>query len=176
MLNHLLAQRSSPPAAWAMVLETEGAPGWGQERQQGVGQMQEREAERWNGMGVEVEFWSVRVSALLQDASCNCASGWHSGFYQKGSAGAGRSGGVTCSLTENYGSSGSFCSADTGGMLSGCAGLPFLQWDDHHTSAPALLSARCDESNFKYHTCLKTHKRTTGRAHSCQGKGPPLHI
>lgn len=106
---------------------TVGALGWGQEKPLGAGQMQEKGAKRWNDMGVEVEFWSVRVSAPLLDAGCNCVSGWHSGFYQKGLAGAGRSGGEVCSLTGSSGSSGSFCSAGTGGRPSGCAGLPFLQ-------------------------------------------------
>lgn len=109
------------------VQVTVGALGWEQGRQQEAVQMQEKGAKKWNGMEVEVEFWSVRVSALLLDAGCNCVSGWHSGFYQKGLAGARRSGGVVCSLTESYGSSGSFCSAGTGGRPSGCVGLPFLQ-------------------------------------------------
>ena len=63
-----------------MVQATVGALGWGQGRHQGAGLMQEMGAKRWNGMGVEVEFWSVRVSAPLRDADCNCVSEWHSGF------------------------------------------------------------------------------------------------
>lgn len=98
--------------------------GLGLGREQLLGQMQERGAERWSDTGVEEEFWSVRVSALLRDAGCNCVSGLRSGCVLRGWDGAGRSGGATCSLTESYGSSGSFCSAGTDGRLSGYVGLP----------------------------------------------------
>lgn len=57
----------------------------------------------------EEEFWSARESALLQGADCNCVSGLCSCFGLKDSDGARRSGGATCSPTESYGSSGSFC-------------------------------------------------------------------
>lgn len=81
----------------------------GQGREQLLGQTQEKGAERWSDTGAEEEFWSVTVSALLLDADCNCVSGLRFGFGLKGWGGAGRSGGATCSLTESYGSSGSFC-------------------------------------------------------------------
>lgn len=81
----------------------------GQEREQPLGQMQEKGAERWSDTGAEEEFWSVRVSVLPLDADCNCVSGSRSGFGLRGWGGAGRSGGATCSPTESYGSSGSFC-------------------------------------------------------------------
>lgn len=100
--------------------------GQGQEREQVLGQTQGKGAERWSDTGVEEEFWSVKVSVLPLDAGCNCVSGLSSGFGLKGWAGVGRSGGVTYSPTESYGSSGSFCSADTAGRPSGYAGLPAL--------------------------------------------------
>ena len=70
---------------------------------------QEKGVERWSDTVEEEEFWSVRVSVLLLDADCNCVSGLRYGFGLKGWAGAGRSCGATCSPTESYGSSGSFC-------------------------------------------------------------------
>lgn len=48
------------------------------------GQTQEKGAERWSDTVEEEEFWSVRVSVLLQDADCNCVSGLRSGFGLKG--------------------------------------------------------------------------------------------
>lgn len=92
-----------------------------------LGQRQEKEAERWSDTVAEEEFWSVRVSVLLLDVGCNCVSGLHYGFDRKGWDAGGRSGGVTCSPTESYGSSGSFYLAGTDGTLSGYGGLPVLQ-------------------------------------------------
>lgn len=110
-----------------LVQGFEAGPGLGQAREQPVGRTQEKGAERWSDTGVEEEFWSVRVSVLLLDAGCNCVSGLSSGFVLRGWDGAGRSGGATCSLTESYGSSGSFCSAGTDGTPSGYDGLPASQ-------------------------------------------------
>ena len=80
-----------------------------QEREQLLGQMQEKGEERWIDTGEEGEFWSAKVSVLLLDADCNCVSGLHFGFGLKGWDGAGRSDEATCSPTASYGSSGSSC-------------------------------------------------------------------
>lgn len=110
--------------------------GWGK----GAGRSQGRGAKRWSGMGAEEEFWSVGVSVPLLDAGCSCVSGSSSGFVLRGWDGAGRSGGAACSLTESYGSSGSFCSAGTDGTPSGYGGPLASQSDGRRTSAPTLLS------------------------------------
>lgn len=93
-------------------------------REGALGQRQEKGAERWSDMGAAEEFWSVGVSVLLPGAGCSCVSGWSCGFGPRGWADGGKSGEVTCSRRENYGSSGSFCSAGTDGRRSGCDGPP----------------------------------------------------
>lgn len=96
-------------SVWVQALEFEVELGSGQKRGHLPGLMQEMGAERWNGREVEGVSWSVRVSALLPDAGCNCASGLHSDFALKGWDGAERSDEAAYSLTASCGSSGSFC-------------------------------------------------------------------
>lgn len=55
-----------------------------QGREQLLGQMQEKVAERWSDTGVEEEFWSVKVSVLLLDAGYSCVSGLSSGCVLRG--------------------------------------------------------------------------------------------
>lgn len=124
-------------------MELDLGQGWGKV----VGRSQEKGAKRWSGTGAEEGFWSVRGSVPLLDAGCSCVSGWSSGFVLRGWDGAGRSGGATCSLTESYGSSGSFCSAGTDGTPSGYGGLLASRSDGRRTSAPTLLSG--DEKQAK---------------------------
>lgn len=79
-----LVQRSNPQAVSVFVLGFEVGLDLEQGREQLLGQMQEKVAERWSDMGVEEEFWSVKVSVLLLDEGYSCVSGLSSGCVLRG--------------------------------------------------------------------------------------------
>lgn len=79
-----LVQRSNPQAVSVFVLGFEVGLDLEQGGEQLLGQMQEKVAERWSDMGVEEEFWSVKVSVLLLDAGYSCVSGLSSGCVLRG--------------------------------------------------------------------------------------------